>query len=146
MPLVVMDAEVAATEKSVLGSLPSLFPATAFIPSWKPMVGLAAILGTTVTGDRFLVESTFLRGCRMVWKRSATSYCLAKLSPVGRSFSARIRRESAFNESTGPLTWEKAAPEIKSNKNAIVSFKNGVFAPYTSKAVPVLQCSGDKND
>lgn len=74
MPLVVMDAEVAATENNVLGSLPSLLPATALMPSWNPMVGLAAIFGTTVMGDRFLLVSVFLPGCKIVWKRSDTSY------------------------------------------------------------------------
>jgi hypothetical protein len=137
MPLVVMEAEVAATEKSVLVSLPSLFPATAFIPAWKPMVGLAAILGTMVTGDRFLPASTFLRGCRIVWKRSATSYCRVKLSPDGCPFNAL--RESALSESTGAMTWQQAAPEIKTNKKAKAVFKPREFATGTPKEGPFFK-------
>jgi len=62
MPLVVMDAEVAATENSVLGSVPSFLPATALMPSCPPMVGLAATLGTTVMPDLLCNESGFFFG------------------------------------------------------------------------------------
>jgi hypothetical protein len=59
MPLVVMEAEVAATENRVAESVPSLRPATALLPTWKPIVGLAAILGIPVTPDWLWVESFF---------------------------------------------------------------------------------------
>ena len=62
IPLVVIEADVAATEKSVLGSLPNLLPATALIPNWAPMVGLAAMLGTTVIPDLLRNVSAFFFG------------------------------------------------------------------------------------
>ena len=55
----VIEADVAATEKSVLGSLPSLFPATALIPSCPPIVGFAAMFGTTVIPDLLCKGSGF---------------------------------------------------------------------------------------
>ncbi len=129
MPLVVMDAEAAATENKVLASLPSLLPATAFMPSWNPIVGLAAIFGTTVTGDRFLAVVVFLWGCKIVWKRSDTSYCRARLSCSGGRFSDRSWRESAFNESAGTPAWPLAAPAIRSNTKMATNFKTG-YLPH----------------
>ena len=100
MPFVVMDAEVAATENKVLGSFPNLLPATAFIPAWKPIVGLAAILGITVMPERLWVESFFLWG-NMTWlTKSPKSYCCSRFSTVF-CLPAFMRNESAFRESDG---------------------------------------------
>jgi hypothetical protein len=141
MPLVVMEAEVAATENNVLGSLPSLLPATALIPSWNPMVGLAAIFGTTVMGDRFLVVSAFLLGCRILWKRSDTSYCRPRFSAAPCSLPASKRSESAFNESAGTPAWPLAAPAIRRNNRNGTNFKTG-YLPHRFQKGGQFRLSG----
>ena len=55
IPLVVIEADVAATDNRVLGSFPNFLPATALIPICDPMVGLDATLGMMVIPDDFLL-------------------------------------------------------------------------------------------
>lgn len=55
IPLVVIEADVAATESRVFGSFPNFFPATALIPICEPIVGLDATLGMMVIPDAFLL-------------------------------------------------------------------------------------------
>jgi hypothetical protein len=62
MPLVVIEADVAATDMNVLGLFPSILPATAFMPIWEPILGLDATLGIMVMPDFFLSKSAFLFG------------------------------------------------------------------------------------
>src|ERR1700743_267836 len=105
MSFVVMEAEVAPVEKRVLGSVPSFLPATALMPAWAPMVGLAATLGTTVIPEVLWFGLIGLLWKRMAWVRSPKSYW-----PV--VFSRRVGfgclRESAFRESAGWPTWQNA--------------------------------------
>jgi len=106
-----MDADVAATDNSVLGSVPSFLPATALMPICDPMVGLDAILGITVMPDDFLFGASAGRpGCSMLRTRSPKSYCLYKVSVglAGCTVFSLMRSESAFTESAGTCTWAKA--------------------------------------
>src|SRR5580704_11633317 len=105
IPLVVIDAEVAPTDNSVLGSLPNLMPATALIPAWAPMVGLAATLGTMVMPDLLCKVSAFLPGWSIFLAKSPKSYCLFRLYYGLWILYFLIRNESALSESTGGATW-----------------------------------------
>src|ERR1044072_4171758 len=101
--LVVMEAEVAATDIYVLGFEPNTLPATALIPNWKPMVGLAAIFGTTVMADLLRSESSVLFGCSTSLIMSPISYCLFKFS-LG-DFSIGLAWTPEREVSPGALSW-----------------------------------------
>lgn len=62
MPLVVIEADVAATDMNVFGLFPNIFPATAFIPICEPILGFEAIFGIMVIPDFFLSKSAFFFG------------------------------------------------------------------------------------
>src|ERR1700722_12036104 len=115
MPFVERGGEVAPTEKRVLGSLPNFRPATALIPAWAPMVGLAATLGTMMIPDLLWPGSTGLLWKRTARVRSPKSYWRARFS---FGFGLLATRESDFNESAGWPTWLNAVTRILTNKKS----------------------------
>ncbi len=115
--MLVIEADVAATDNKVFGSLPNLRPATAFIPNCAPMVGLAAILGTIVIPDLLRSVSAFFFGVKTFRIKSLKSYCLLMFSTGLLAFCAFIRRESAFNESAGVTTWALVNTGMPKNSN-----------------------------
>jgi len=127
IPLVVIDADVAATESNVFGSFPNFLPATALIPICEPMVGLDAILGITVIPDDFLLGGEAgLPGCSILRTRSPKSYCLYKVSVglAGCITFSLMRSESALTESAGTCTWPEACADMLVNSMNKTVFKS----------------------
>ncbi|MNI36767.1 hypothetical protein D3C73_908320 [compost metagenome] len=79
MFLVVMEADVAAIDMVVVFGSPSTFPATALTPICPPIVGLYAMFGIRVIGER-LLDFSFLRlGWIIRPIKSDISYWLARI-------------------------------------------------------------------
>lgn len=133
IPLVVIEADVAATDNKVLGSVPNFLPATALIPICDPMVGLDAMLGIIVIPDDFLFgASAGLPGCNMLRIRSPKSYCLYKVSVglAGCTTFSLMRSESAFTESEGACTWAKTGVARLVNTMSKTAVKSGIEILY----------------
>src|ERR1700733_12649296 len=99
MPLVVMDADVAPTDSSVLGSPPSLVPTTALMPACAPMVGLAATFGTMIIPELLCAVSALRCGWMIVRERSPKSYCLFRFMGDVVAFFPLACSESDLRES-----------------------------------------------